>query len=57
MAHVEDVNGDASLDLVVQVETQSLADLGEGGTVELTGATFEGEDIMGHDDVIVVPPE
>jgi hypothetical protein len=56
MAHVEDVNGDGFLDLVVQVETQSLADLGDGGTVELTGATFAGEDIVGYDEVIVVPP-
>ena len=57
MAHQEDVNGDGLTDLVVQVETQSFADLGEGGTVELTGTTFGGQAIIGYDDVIVVPPE
>ena len=57
MAHVEDVDEDGLLDLVVQVETQSFADLGEGGTVELTGTTFGGRAIVGYDDVIAVPPE
>jgi len=57
MSHQEDVNGDGLDDLVVQVETQSFADLGEGGTVELTGTTFSGEDIVGYDDVIIVPPK
>ena len=57
MAHNEDVNGDGLVDLVVQVETQGLDDLGAGGTVELTGTTFSGEDIVGYDDVVIVPPE
>jgi hypothetical protein len=58
MAHEEDVNGDSLADLVVQVETQDL-DLGDGGTVELmlTGTTFGGEDIVGFDEVVIVPPE
>jgi hypothetical protein len=55
MAHEEDVNGDGLVDLVVQVETQGFDDLGAGGTVELTGTTFSGEDIVGYDDVIIVP--
>lgn len=57
MAHVEDVDGDGLLDLVVQVETQSFADLGECGTVELTGTTFDGENIVGYDEIIIVSPE
>ena len=57
MAHQEDVNGDGLTDLVVQVETQSFADLGEGGTVELTGTTFSGRAIVGYDEIVIVPPE
>jgi hypothetical protein len=57
MAHEEDVNGDGLVDLVVQVETQSFDDLGAGGTVELTGTTFGGEDIVGYDEVVIVPPD
>jgi hypothetical protein len=56
MAHVEDVNGDGLPDLVVQVKTQDL-NLSAGGTVELTGETFDGEDIVGYDEVVVGPPE
>jgi len=55
MAHEEDVNGDGLVDLVVQVETQGFNDLGAGGTVELTGTTFGDEDIVGYDEVIIVP--
>jgi hypothetical protein len=57
MAHVEDVDGDGSLDLVVQVETQGLGDLGDGGIVKLTGMTFDGREIMGYDEVVIVPPD
>ena len=57
MAHEEDVNGDGLVDLVVQVETQGFDDLGVGGTVELTGITFGGEDIVGYDEVVIVPPD
>jgi hypothetical protein len=56
MAHEEDVNGDGLPDLVVQVETQSLADIGDGGTVELTGMTSGGQVFIGYDNVVVVPP-
>lgn len=55
MAHEDDVDGDGLLDLVVQVETQSFTDLGEGGMVALTGTTFSGEDIVGYDEVVIVP--
>jgi len=57
MAHEEDVNGDGLIDLVVQVETQSFDDLGTGGTIELTGTTFGGENIVGYDEVVIVPPD
>ncbi len=57
MTHEEDVNGDGLVDLVVQVETQGFDDLGTGGTVELTGTTFGGENIVGYDEIIIVPPE
>ena len=57
MAHEEDVNGDGFVDLVVQVETQGFDDLGAGGTVELTGTTFGSEDIVGYDEVVIVPPD
>ena len=57
MAHVEDVNEDGLPDLIVQVETQSFADLGAGGTVMLTGTTFGGEDIIGYDEILIVPPD
>jgi len=55
MAHEEDVNGDGLVDLLVQVETQDFDDLGDGGTVELTGTTFDNQAIVGYDEVIIVP--
>ena len=57
MTHVEDVNEDGLPDLVVQVETQSFADLGDGGTVMLTGTTFGGVNIVGYDEILIVPPD
>jgi hypothetical protein len=56
MAHHEDVNADGLLDLLVQVETKDFDDLGTGGTVELTATTFGGQDIVGYDEVVIVPP-
>jgi hypothetical protein len=38
------------------VEVQDLGDLGDGGVVMLTGQTYGGEDIVGYDEVIIVPP-
>ena len=57
MARLEDVDGDGDLDLLVQVETQSDGALWESGTVTLTGKTYDGQDIKGTDEVIIVPPE
>jgi hypothetical protein len=45
---------------MLQVDTESLADLGDGGDVTLTGYTYEalgGEEIQGTDSVVIVPPE
>lgn len=55
MARLEDVDGDGDLDLLVQVETQSDGALWESGTVTLTGKTYDGQDIEGTDEVIIVP--
>jgi len=57
MAHEEDVNRDGLTDLVVQVETTSFGEVGEDGTVVLTGETTDGTAIEGSDVVVIVPPE
>jgi len=57
MAHEEDVDGDGDIDLLVQVETQSLDDVGDSGIVILTGETTDGILIEGSDLVVIVPPE
>jgi len=56
MAHLEDVNGDGFLDLVLQFETQRL-DAGkfENGFAILTGKTLDGQDFQGRDEVVLVP--
>lgn len=57
MARMEDIDGDGDDDLLLQVETQSDDALWESGTVTLLGKTYDGQDIMGTDVVIIVPPE
>ena len=57
MAHEEDVNGDGLTDLVVQVETEGLGEVGDDGIVKLTGETTDGISIEGSDVVVIVPPE
>ncbi len=58
MAHEEDVNEDGLIDLVVQVETENLdPDSFQDGLVFLTGQTWDGLQIEGCDEVIIVPPE
>ncbi|MHC4474524.1 MAG: NosD domain-containing protein [Planctomycetota bacterium] len=58
MAHEEDVNADGLVDLVTQVATQNL-DPGQfqDGSAVLTGATYDGQQITGTDEVTIVPPE
>ncbi|NIP23748.1 MAG: hypothetical protein GWN67_16365 [Phycisphaerae bacterium] len=60
MARLEDVDGDGDDDLMLQVDTESMAEFGEGGEVILTGYTYEAlgkVEIQGTDYVIIVPPE
>ena len=57
MARLEDIDGDGDNDLLLQVETQSEGALWESGTVALTGKTYDGQNIEGTDEVIIVPPE
>jgi hypothetical protein len=55
MAHAEDVDGDGLLDLIVQFDNQALdpAQLAEGLAL-LTGATYDGQQIAGQDEIILV---
>jgi len=57
MAHAEDVDGDGLVDLVLQFDNQSLdpAQLQDGVAV-LTGATYQGDEIEGQDDIVLVGP-
>jgi hypothetical protein len=56
MSHLEDVNDDGFMDLVVQVETEDLSpgEL-ESGTAILTGTLLNGLPITGSDSIVVVP--
>ena len=58
MAHLEDVDGDGLLDLVVQVGTSNL-DPGavQDGWAEVIGSTYDGVNFFGTDEIRVVPPE
>ncbi len=58
MSHLEDVNADGLLDLVIQVETENLdvTQFQEGRAI-LTGETLRGLKIEGSDEIRIVPPE
>lgn len=56
MSHPEDVNGDGKPDLMLQVELPSDGGGWVTGTLKLTGKTFDGQDVEGFDDVIIIPP-
>jgi hypothetical protein len=55
MAHAEDVDGDGLLDLMLQFDNQELdpAQLQDGIAI-LTGATYDGEEIEGQNDIVLV---
>jgi len=55
MAHPEDIDGDGLLDLVLQFEVQRLdrEQLAEGWA-SLSGATSEGQEFVGSDEVVLV---
>ena len=53
---LEDVNGDGELDLVVQVYTSELPELGDG-VIFLTAYTYDGLAISGIDEVRIVQPK
>ncbi len=58
LASLEDVDGDGDLDLVVKIDTQNLEPgYWQDGPVVLTGKTYDGQDIRGQDDIIIVPPK
>lgn len=56
LAHEEDVNGDGSTDLVVQIVTQNFdPGLVQEGVVPVTGLTEDGVFFKGLDEIIIVP--
>lgn len=55
LAHIEDVNGDGFLDLVVQIQDTDGAFASGEGTATLTGNLFDGTPIEGSDSICVVP--
>jgi hypothetical protein len=55
MAHLEEVDGDGLVDLVVQVEVQELDPVElEQGYAVVTGCTYTGEEFEGSDEVEIV---
>jgi hypothetical protein len=55
LSHKEDVNGDGLVDLLCQVETESLTLEVDAGEVCLVGETYAGKPIRGYDFIMVVP--
>jgi hypothetical protein len=55
MAHLEDADGDGLDDLILQFENQQLdpTQLQEG-KITLVGATYDGQEFMGEDDIVLV---
>lgn len=57
MSHPEDVDGDGKTDLMVHFAVQSEGVAWVTGQVKLSGQTFDGQDVEGFDQIIVIPPE
>jgi hypothetical protein len=55
MAHLEDLDGDGLLDLMLQVESTEFDPDVESGTIVLTGLTFEGRGVIGFGKITIVP--
>ncbi len=53
--HIEDVNYDGLLDLVLHFNTQDIGLAAESTEVTLTGMTYDGDEIEGTDVVTIVP--
>jgi hypothetical protein len=55
LAHLEDVNGDGLLDLVVQIEDVDGAFTSGDGWATLTGSLLDGTSFQGMDEICIVP--
>ena len=56
LAHEEDINGDGLIDLLVQVETENLdPNSFQNGYAVLLGQTYDGVQIEGSDEIVIVP--
>jgi len=57
LSHIEDVDGDGDLDLLVQVEAVNLdPNAFRNGMAQLTGETRDGLVVEGWDEITIVPP-
>lgn len=55
MSHPEDVDGDGKMDLMLRFAVQSDGAAWVTGQIKLSGQTFNGQDVEGFDEIIVVP--
>ncbi len=56
MSRPEDVNGDGIMDLMLQIEMPPDGEGWQKSELELTGTTFEGQEVIGVDDIIIIAP-
>jgi hypothetical protein len=55
LAHIEDVNGDGLLDMVVQIQDQDGVFTSGSSTAIVTGNLYDGTPFTGSDSICVVP--